>query len=112
METLRLNWTVQRQPASAFSSISCDQAIEQTCNRDSKTKGGLIGITMNKGTVNFHFPSKCVKSIIDLEYIEKKYYYTIDILRLGLVNVFNYKIFNFLVTILVYILKGQLDDGR
>jgi hypothetical protein len=27
-------WTVQRQDRHAFASIACDQAIEQTCNRD------------------------------------------------------------------------------
>ena len=28
-----------------------DQAIEQTCNRDSKTRGGITGITLNRGAV-------------------------------------------------------------
>lgn len=45
-------WTVQRQDHYAFSSIACDQAIEQTINRESKTKGGLTGFTLNRGAVN------------------------------------------------------------
>ena len=27
-------------------------AIEQTCNRDSKTKGGMKGLSLKKGAVN------------------------------------------------------------
>ena len=49
--TARGVWTVQRQSDHGFGSIACDQAIEQTCNRDSKTKSGLIGITRNRGAV-------------------------------------------------------------
>ena len=45
-------FVVQRQNNYGFSQIACDQLIEQTLNRDSKTKGGLTGITMNKGAVN------------------------------------------------------------
>ena len=30
-----------------FSSVTCDQTIEQTLNRDSKVKGGLVSITLN-----------------------------------------------------------------
>ncbi|XP_049332864.1 uncharacterized protein LOC111197609 isoform X2 [Astyanax mexicanus] len=44
-------WTVQRQNVHGFASIACDQAIEQTCNRDSKTKGGWIGMTQNRAAV-------------------------------------------------------------
>uniref|UniRef100_UPI00358DF722 uncharacterized protein n=1 Tax=Myxine glutinosa TaxID=7769 RepID=UPI00358DF722 len=36
----------------AFAQIACDQTIEQTANRDSKTKGGMTGFTTSKGTVN------------------------------------------------------------
>eukprot|EP00794_Sanderia_malayensis_P020892 gene20892-22943_t len=32
------NWTIQRQDSYGFSSIVCDQTIEQTLNRDSKMK--------------------------------------------------------------------------
>ena len=52
LDDLRHNWTVQRQKEYSFSSISCDQTIEQTCNRDSKTKGGIIGFTTNRGAVD------------------------------------------------------------
>ncbi|KAL1268455.1 hypothetical protein QQF64_033818 [Cirrhinus molitorella] len=45
-------WTVQRQSVHGFASIACDQAIEQTCNRDSKTKGGLTGLTQNRDAVH------------------------------------------------------------
>lgn len=44
-------WTVQRQSVHGFASIACDQAIEQTCNRDSKTKGGWTGLTQNRAAV-------------------------------------------------------------
>jgi hypothetical protein len=43
---------VQRQNNHGFSAVACDQTIEQTANRDSKTKGGLIGFSMNPGTVH------------------------------------------------------------
>lgn len=43
------SWTLQRQGAEPFASIAADQAIEQTANRDCKTRGGLKGITLNKG---------------------------------------------------------------
>ena len=41
-------WTVQRQQQHSFASIACDQAIEQTVNRDTKTTGGLRGISLNR----------------------------------------------------------------
>ncbi|XP_033106462.1 uncharacterized protein LOC117108533 [Anneissia japonica] len=44
-------WTVQRQQRHPFASIACDQAIEQTCNRDSKTNGGITSYTLNRGAV-------------------------------------------------------------
>lgn len=43
------SWTVQRQNQHPFASIACDQAIEQTLNRATKTSGGLTGITLNPG---------------------------------------------------------------
>lgn len=52
VENLKAHWTVQRQERYGFSSIACDQAIVQTANRDSKTKGGVIGFTLNKGAVH------------------------------------------------------------
>ena len=41
---------VQRS-AKAFRSIAVDQAIEQTVNRHSKTKGGIIGFSCQPGAV-------------------------------------------------------------
>ena len=49
--SIKGQWTVQRQDNNLFASIACDQAIEQTCNRDSKTKGGVIGMTQHRGAV-------------------------------------------------------------
>lgn len=46
------NFAVQRQNNHGFSAVACDKTIEQTANRDSKTKGGLIGFSMNPGTVH------------------------------------------------------------
>lgn len=43
------SWTLQRLKAEPFSSVAADQAIEQTANKDCKTRGGLRGITLNKG---------------------------------------------------------------
>ena len=45
-------FVVQRQDRYGFSQIACDQLIEQTMNRDSKTKGGMTRITTRKGAVN------------------------------------------------------------
>jgi hypothetical protein len=42
-------WTVQRQAQHSFASIACDQAIEQTVNRDTKSTGDLRGISLNRG---------------------------------------------------------------
>ena len=40
LEDIRDQWTVQRQQNHGFASVACDMTIEQTLNRDSKTKGG------------------------------------------------------------------------
>jgi hypothetical protein len=42
---------VQRQKAHGFAKVACDQTIEQTINRDAKTKGGWTGFTQQKGAV-------------------------------------------------------------
>lgn len=63
-ENMKNHWTVQRQKRYGFSSIACDQAIEQTANRDSKTKGGLIGFTLNKGAVERWILSQSERSAI------------------------------------------------
>lgn len=47
-----MNFTVQRQKNYGFSSVPCDMTIEQTANRDAKTKGGLVGNTLNRGYVH------------------------------------------------------------
>ena len=44
-------FVVQRSNGSAFSQVPVDQTIEQTVNRDTKTKGGIIGFSVNKGAV-------------------------------------------------------------
>ncbi|XP_041466296.1 uncharacterized protein LOC121416845 [Lytechinus variegatus] len=44
-------FVVHRQTDHGFCGVACDQTIEQTCNRDTKTKGGMIGFTRNKGAV-------------------------------------------------------------
>lgn len=45
------DFAVQRS-SNAFAKIPCDQTIEQTANRDSKTKGGFTGFSTSKGAVN------------------------------------------------------------
>ena len=42
---------VQSNSSHGFSQVPVDQAIEQTINRDSKTKGGIIGFSLQKGAV-------------------------------------------------------------
>lgn len=58
------HFSVQQQEKIAFTKTPCDQVIEQTCNRDSKTKGGLTGITRNKGAVNRWILSHHSRAII------------------------------------------------
>lgn len=45
-------FVVQRQTKYGFSQVPVDQTIEQTMNRDTKTKGGLTGVTVRKGAVH------------------------------------------------------------
>lgn len=42
-------WTIQRQSDTGFGGIAADQAIEVTVNRESKTTGGVKGITLTRG---------------------------------------------------------------
>ena len=42
-------WTVQRHTHHGFSSVSTDQTIQQTINKESKTSGGVKGGTLTKG---------------------------------------------------------------
>lgn len=44
-------FVVQRSNGSSFSQVLVDQTIEQTVNRDTKTKSGIIGFSINKGDV-------------------------------------------------------------
>lgn len=44
-DTLPNDFVVQQQDRHAFSQTAMTQTIEQTANRDSKTKGGLTGFT-------------------------------------------------------------------
>ena len=44
------DFVVQRS-GNAFSQVAVDQTIEQTINRDTKSKGGIIGFSLNKGAV-------------------------------------------------------------
>ncbi|PIK44379.1 hypothetical protein BSL78_18773 [Apostichopus japonicus] len=44
-------FAVQRQEGHGFAQVECDICIEQTVNRDAKTKGGLVGFTTNHGAV-------------------------------------------------------------
>ena len=51
------NFSVQCQNTYGFLAVACDQTIEQTANRGSKTKGGLIGFTMNRASVDSYSPN-------------------------------------------------------
>ncbi|XP_067931036.1 uncharacterized protein [Watersipora subatra] len=44
-------FTVQRSAKIPFTSLAADHAIEQTVNRQSKTSGGVRGITLTRGAV-------------------------------------------------------------
>ena len=63
-ENIKDNWTVQRQKIRSFSSLACDQTIEQTVNKDSKTKGGIVGFSLNKGAVHRWIMSQAERSAI------------------------------------------------
>jgi hypothetical protein len=45
------DFVAQRSTGNAFSQVPIDQTIEQTINRDTKSKGGIIGFSVNKGAV-------------------------------------------------------------
>ncbi|KAG8171040.1 hypothetical protein JTE90_022908 [Oedothorax gibbosus] len=46
------NFVAQRQNNYGFCGVAMDQVIEQTANRDSKTKGGLKGFSRNPAAVH------------------------------------------------------------
>ena len=58
------SWTLQRGDDVAFSSIAADQGIEQTVNRDTKTAGGLTGITLNGGMYENLYHSITANTVI------------------------------------------------
>ena len=43
------HFTLQRSSKSAFAQVAVDQTTEQTLNCDSKTSGGILGISLNQG---------------------------------------------------------------
>eukprot|EP00794_Sanderia_malayensis_P001921 gene1921-2178_t len=48
---VRKYWTCQQQTRYGFSATPCDQAMEQTFNPDSKTKGGIVRFILNRSAV-------------------------------------------------------------
>ena len=44
-------WTAQRTTG-PYSALACDQTIEQTLNKQSKTKGGIVGFTLSPSAVD------------------------------------------------------------
>lgn len=58
------NWTCQRQTLYGFSSTACDQVMEQTYNRDSKVRGGLVGFTLNRSAVHRWIMSQSARGAI------------------------------------------------
>ena len=44
-------FVAQRSTGNSFSQVAVHQTIEQTVNRDTKSKGGIIGFSLNKGLV-------------------------------------------------------------
>lgn len=64
LEDVKKNWTVQRQDRYGFSSIPCDMTIEQTANRDCKTKGGIVGFTLNRSYLHRWLLSQPERSAI------------------------------------------------
>ena len=45
-------FAVQRVQGRAFAQVPVDQAIEQSLNRDTKTRGGIIGFSLKPGAVH------------------------------------------------------------
>ncbi|XP_077968888.1 uncharacterized protein LOC144422864 [Styela clava] len=60
------NFSVQRHAQYGFSQIACDQLIEQTLNRDSKTRGGIRGLSLNKNAVNRWLLSHHQRALISM----------------------------------------------
>ena len=68
-EDLSTNFAIQRQSNHGFSAVACDQTIEQTANRVSKTKGGLIGFSMNRATVHRWLLSQSERATITSKWL-------------------------------------------
>ncbi|XP_071812536.1 uncharacterized protein [Apostichopus japonicus] len=51
-ELVKGHFAVQRQDTHGFAGVACDMTIEQTANRDSKTRGGVKGFSNNQGATN------------------------------------------------------------
>ena len=51
-ELMSGNFAVQRQNKHGFAQVTCDITIEQTANKDSKTRGEIKGYTVNKEASN------------------------------------------------------------
>lgn len=64
LSELSSNFSVQRQNNHGFSAVLCDQTIEQTVNRDSKTKGGLVGLSMNRASVHRWLSSQAERAVV------------------------------------------------
>ena len=54
-EFVRGNHTVSRSTSQSFNQVWTDMALEQSVNLDSKTKGGIIGITQRPGALQKWF---------------------------------------------------------
>ena len=67
------NFAVQRQGNYGFSAVACDRTIEQTANRDSKTKGGLIGFSMNPVTVHRWLLSQSERAAVTRKFYKKPF---------------------------------------
>ena len=64
LQEIITNWTCQRQHRYTFSSSACDQVMEQTYNRDSKVKCGLVGFSLNRGAVHRWIMSQAERGAI------------------------------------------------
>lgn len=64
LQKIITNWTCQRQHRYTFSSSACDQVMEQTYNRDSKVKCGLVGFSLNRGAVHRWIMSQAERGAI------------------------------------------------
>ena len=51
-ELMKGHFGVQRQDSHGFAQVACDMSIEQTVNRDTKTRGGVKGFSNNQGAIN------------------------------------------------------------